>query len=187
MRFRSVHVRSKLLWNHLKDSNLLYEPDVAQTMLDALKIAMQPMGARIAYLNMSEATILIRDCQTQFSTNESVLICQAVSIFSAIVNKNIKNAASEIPFLFKAKTDIHNIKSFVDLIKGTSRSSHYAAYMQATEKRDGVDVNLLPNIYTKGITVIKNKQTHEYDTYLTQEPDQVFQSYFNKLVSEVTV
>lgn len=171
----------------MKESNLLYEPDVAAAMLEACKIAMRPMSSYIAYLSMSEAIIMIRDTQTHFSAKEMALVCQPVSIFAAIINRHIKNTVSDIPFTFKARTSIHDEKSFVSLVKATSRNAHYATYMQANEKRDGVDVNLLPNIYTKGITVIKSKETYEYETYLTQEPDQVFQSYFNKLVSEVLV
>ena len=182
-----VRISSKQLWQYLRHNKLLYDADMASVLMKACTETMDRIGAKLAYLSMKEAVFFIAPKVTEWQ-DDFRLVSASASAFASIVNQKIKISDQ----LFTVYADLikhQETKPIIDFINRTTYEAMGAAKAQIKEKMSDryADVSLesIPSIYTRGICVAKNYETHEFDTYISQLPKEVFQQKLGKYVNTI--
>jgi len=161
-----------MLQRYINRNQLRFDPEVAHIMLQATQKAMKHLAARVAYLSMSESLILLN---TRHSMTNAWLECEAAStfcsIYSGIVNSTIKSGV-DIPFLFNCRMIKCNNEGVVHRMLKSIEGNTWSQ----TKKQNLSDeeIEKLPRIYTRGISILYNHELHEFETYLSQSPKHVF-------------
>lgn len=173
MNRRLIHIQSKMLARYLHQNKLRYDPDVAHVMLLATQKAMKHTGSPISYLSMSEALILLNP---RHRTTNEWTECQAASdfcsIYAAVVNQVIKSPHTT-PFLFSCRMlHANHAARVIKILKSVEDG------IWCNTKNQGLsfeEIEKLPRIYTRGITVVYNHGIREFETHISTPPRYLFE------------